>query len=201
MNIHNLFPTAVSFFNFGTKLTEIEENFIKNQEKRTNGGNQTSVNNRLFDSAEIAEITRFCEESLQEYFKEVYAPKTNVKPYITQSWANYTSKGQWHHKHEHPNSFISGVFYVQAQKDIDKIYFFKNGYQQFRLIPDNYNLYNSDSWWLGVETGQLILFPSHLTHMVQTVETDETRISISFNTFLNGYVGDDLELSGLHLGD
>ena len=201
MITHNLFPTAVSFFEFGSKLTEIEESFIKNQETRNNNGNLTSVNNHLFDSVEIAEIARFCEESVQEYFKEVYAPKYDVTPYITQSWANYTSKGQWHHKHEHPNSFISGVFYVQAQKDIDKIFFYKNGYQQIKLPSDNYNLYNSDSWWLGVETGQLILFPSHLTHMVQTVETDETRISISFNTFLKGYIGDYLELTGLHLGD
>ena len=200
MNTHNLFPTAVTYFDFGSKLTDLELKFITEQETRNNDGNTTSVNNNLFESAELAEVARFCEESLQQYFKEVYAPKHDVIPYITQSWANYTKKGQWHHKHEHPNSFISGVFYVQAQKDIDKIYFYKNGYQQIKLPTDNYNLYNSDSWWLGVETGQLILFPSHLTHMVQTVQTDETRISISFNTFLKGYIGNDMELTGLHLG-
>ena len=200
MNTHNLFPTAVTYFDFGSKLTDLELKFITEQETRNNDGNTTSVNNNLFESAELAEIARFCEESLQQYFKEVYAPKHDVTPYITQSWANYTKKGQWHHKHGHPNSFISGVFYVQAQKDIDKIYFYKNGYQQIKLPTDNYNLYNSDSWWLGVETGQLILFPSHLTHMVQTVQTDETRISISFNTFLKGYIGNDMELTGLHLG-
>ena len=200
MNTHNLFPTAVTYFDFGSKLTDLELKFITEQETRNNDGNTTSVNNNLFESAELAEVARFCEESLQQYFKEVYAPKHDVTPYITQSWANYTKKGQWHHKHGHPNSFISGVFYVQAQKDIDKIYFYKNGYQQIKLPTDNYNLYNSDSWWLGVETGQLILFPSHLTHMVQTVQTDETRISISFNTFLKGYIGNDMELTGLHLG-
>ena len=200
MNTHNLFPTAVTYFDFGSKLTDLELKFITEQETRNNDGNTTSLNNNLFESAELAEVARFCEESLQQYFKEVYAPKHDVIPYITQSWANYTKKGQWHHKHEHPNSFISGVFYVQAQKDIDKIYFYKNGYQQIKLPTDNYNLYNSDSWWLGVETGQLILFPSHLTHMVQTVQTDETRISISFNTFLKGYIGNDMELTGLHLG-
>jgi uncharacterized protein (TIGR02466 family) len=201
MITHNLFPTAVSIFEFGSKLTEIEESFIKKQETRLNGGNLTSVNDRLFDSAEIAEIARFCEESVQEYYKEIYAPKYDVKPYITQSWANYTSKGQWHHKHTHSNSFISGVFYVQAQKNIDKIFFLKDKYEQIKLSTDNYNVYNSESWWIGVETGQLVLFPSGLNHMVQTVETDETRISISFNTFLKGYIGDDLDLTGLYLGD
>ena len=200
MNTHNLFPTAVTYFDFGSKLTDLELKFITEQETRNNDGNTTSINNNLFESAELAEVARFCEESLQQYFKEVYAPKHDVIPYITQSWANYTKKGQWHHKHEHPNSFISGVFYVQAQKDIDKIYFYKNGYQQIKVPTESFNLYNSESWWLGVETGQLILFPSHLTHMVQTVQTDETRISISFNTFLKGYIGNDLELTGLHLG-
>ena len=200
MNTHNLFPTAVTYFDFGSKLTDLELKFITEQETRNNDGNTTSVNNNLFESAELAEVARFCEESLQQYFKEVYAPKHDVIPYITQSWANYTKKGQWHHKHEHPNSFISGVFYVQAQKDIDKIYFYKNGYQQIKVPTESFNLYNSESWWLGVETGQLILFPSHLTHMVQTVEKDKTRISISFNTFLKGYIGNDLELTGLHLG-
>ena len=200
MNTHNLFPTAVTYFDFGSKLTDLELKFITEQETRNNDGNTTSVNNNLFESAELAELARFCEESLQQYFKEVYAPKHDVIPYITQSWANYTKKGQWHHNHEHPNSFISGVFYVQAQKDIDKIYFYKNGYQQIKVPTESFNLYNSESWWLGVETGQLILFPSHLTHMVQTVQTDETRISISFNTFLKGYIGNDMELTGLHLG-
>ena len=200
MNTHNLFPTAVTYFDFGSKLTDLELKFITEQETRNNDGNTTSINNNLFESAELTEVARFCEESLQQYFKEVYAPKHDVIPYITQSWANYTKKGQWHHKHEHPNSFISGVFYVQAQKDIDKIYFYKNGYQQIKVPTESFNLYNSESWWLGVETGQLILFPSHLTHMVQTVQTDETRISISFNTFLKGYIGNDMELTGLHLG-
>jgi len=198
-NIHNLFPTPVCFFDFGSDLTEVELDFIKNLEQRNNDGNMTSVNNKLFDSAELAEIARFCDESVQEYVKEIYAPKYEVTPYITQSWANFTQKGQWHHRHEHPNSFMSGVFYVQAVKDTDKIFFYKNGYQQIKLPTDNFNLYNSESWWLGVQTGQLILFPSHLTHMVQTVTTDETRISISFNVFLKGYIGDDLQLTGLHL--
>jgi uncharacterized protein (TIGR02466 family) len=199
MITHNLFPTAISFFEYG-QIKESELEFIKQQTTRSNDGNLTSVDNNIFNNKELEDISDFCLKSAKEYFKEIYKPKFEVEPYITQSWANYTSKGQYHHKHEHPNSFISGVFYVQTQKDIDKIYFYKSGYQQIKLPTDNYNLYNSESWWLGVQTGQLILFPSYLTHMVQTVQTDETRISISFNTFLKGYIGDDQQLTGLHTG-
>jgi hypothetical protein len=35
--------------------------------------------------------------------------------------------------------------------------------------------------------------------MVKTVVGKE-RISLSFNTFLKGYIGEDIELTGLHIG-
>ncbi len=73
------------------------------------------------------------------------------------------------------------------------------GYQQIKLPTENFNLFNSESWWFEVATGDLMLFPSSLTHMVETVKSDKTRISISFNTFPKGYVGEDLDLTGLHL--
>jgi len=136
---------------------------------------------------------------LSDYLKEIYAPKNDVTLRFTQSWANYTEPGQYHHKHEHPNSFLSGVLYINADPTKDKIYFYKNGYQQIKLPTENFNLYNSDSWWFEVATCDLLLFPSSLTHMVETTKSDQTRISISFNTFPKGYVGGDLDLTGLHL--
>jgi len=199
MNTYGLFPTPVSIFEIDLPLTEEELDCIKNQETRDNTGNTTSVDNYLFKLPELSRISEFCDRALIQYYSEIYSPKEEVVPYITQSWANYTAKGQYHHKHEHPNSFISGVFYVQTTQDLDKIYFFKSGYERLKITIKDWNLYNSDSWWLPAETGKLLLFPSNLTHMVETVESDETRISISFNTFLKGYVGDELSLTALHL--
>jgi uncharacterized protein (TIGR02466 family) len=187
----------VGVFNLDSNLTIDELNFVKNQDTKTNQLNTTSVDNYLFRHPELDRIREFCEKSVQEYFQFIYAPKYDVQPYITQSWANYTNEGQSHHKHEHPNSVISGVFYVQTVKDVDRLYFFKSGYQQIKIPTENYNLHNSESWWLGVETGQLLLFPSSLTHQVTTVTTTETRISLSFNTFFKGHIGDDLDLTRL----
>jgi uncharacterized protein (TIGR02466 family) len=197
MITHNLFPTPVGMFSMDSALTDNELNFIKDLDTKPNQSNTTSVDNYLFRQPELARIAEFCENSVQEYFQTVHAPKHDVRPYITQSWSNYTNKGQSHHRHEHPNSMISGVFYVQAVKDIDRLYFFKSGYQQIKIPTENFNLSNSDSWWLGVETGQLLLFPSSLTHQVAEVTTAETRISISFNTFLRGHIGDNDSLTRL----
>ena len=199
MIMHNLFPTPIGFFNLDREMTEKELKFINDQVTRPNQGNVTSVDNSLFDAAPMQDLAGFVKESMNEYFQSVYAPKNDVELYFTQSWANYTKPGEYHHKHEHPNSFVSGVFYVNADKEKDKIYFYKNGYQQLKLPTENYNLYNSDSWWFEVGTCDLVLFPSSLTHMVQTTQSEDTRVSIAFNTFLKGYVGEDIELTGLHL--
>lgn len=199
MRITNLFPTPVAFFNIGRELTDKERDFMLNQETHNNEGNTTSTNRNILDAPVMADLKAFVEEGIEEYLQTVAAPQFDVGLRITQSWLNYTQPGQFHHKHAHPNSFYSGCFYVNADPNMDKIYFFRDGYERIKLTTEKWNLYNSESWWLSVGTGQLVIFPSDLTHMVQTVEASETRISLAFNTFPVGYVGRDENLTGLHL--
>ena len=122
MITHSLFPTAVTFFEY-KGMTEKEKKFLVEQKTRSNTGNTTSIDNNILENKEMKKLKQFIEKSLKEYFQNIYVPKNNVEPYITQSWCNYTKEGQYHHKHAHPNSFVSGVFYVQADKTKDKIYF------------------------------------------------------------------------------
>jgi uncharacterized protein (TIGR02466 family) len=201
MKLHGLFPIPVSYFNFESTLTQEELDFINEQEVVGNNGNTTSKNNYVFNDLRLQRIKDFCDQSIAEYFKEVVVPKEDVSPYITQSWINYTSKGQWHHKHAHPNSVLSGVFYVQAQQGIDKIHFYRDVYKQIQVPadPDSFSPFNSESWWMEATTGQLIIFPSYLSHSVEPVQTDSTRISISFNTFLRGLIGENNTLTELRL--
>lgn len=196
MNIHNLFPTPVAFWNF--TLTDEEKEFVRGQEQRSNQGNTTSKDNYLLNQSEMARVKTLVDNCLAEYMTAVHAPRFDVKPYITQSWANYTKPGQYHHKHSHPNSFISGCVYIAAKGD--RIYFYKDGYQPIKIPTENYNVYNSDSWWLEVNEGDVVLFPSGFTHMVEQMgEGTEERISIAFNTFLKGQIGSPDELTELQL--
>jgi uncharacterized protein (TIGR02466 family) len=106
-------------------------------------------------------------------------------------------KNQYHHKHQHPNSFISGVFYINSNKEFDKIKFFKEDYKTIKPEVTNWNLYNSESWWFPVETGDIVLFPSSLSHCVEVKKGDNTRISLAFNTFVKGCVGNNKNLTEL----
>jgi hypothetical protein len=69
-----------------------------------------------------------------------------------------------------------------------------------RELPTRPNMgNNSESWWFEATAGKLILFPSSLTHMVPEVKGDDVRISLSFNTFPVGVVGEEMDLTGLKL--
>jgi uncharacterized protein (TIGR02466 family) len=196
-----LFPTPIGFYELNREFTKSELDFLLNQKTRSNMSNTTSIDNYICRSSKLKKLKYFFDESILHYFTTVYRPKYEVIPRITQSWVNYTKPGEYHHKHAHPNSFISGVFYIQSDAEKDKIYFYKDGYQQIKVPPAEWNEWNSESWWFEAITGKLILFPSSLTHMVETVQAEQTRVSLSFNTFLSGYIGDENDLTGLKIGE
>lgn len=199
MRIDGLFPTPIGFSSLERQLSEKEMAFLMSQQTRTNQGNTTSKDNYILRNKCLASLRQFIEDAVDDYVTSTINPKGNVKLRITQSWVNYTEQGQYHHKHAHPNSLVSGVFYVQANTETDKIYFYRDGYQQIKLPPQEWNAFNSDSWWFAVGTGMLVLFPSSLTHMVETVQSDQTRISLAFNTFPVGVIGSEQELTELRL--
>jgi hypothetical protein len=116
MAIHNLFPTPIGRYELGRDLNAKELSFLKNQETRSNMGNTTSTNNTILKSKELTKLRDFIETSVSDYFDTIYKPKHKVGLKVTQSWTNYTENGQYHHKHAHPNSFVSGVFYIKANK-------------------------------------------------------------------------------------
>ena len=198
MIVHTLFPSTVCFFELDRNLTKREMNFIMKQKQKPNEGNKTSIDSNLLKSKTLKNLNCFIENSFQEYATNILRVKNNVKLDITQSWANFTKKGEYHHKHKHSNSFLSGVFYVQVEEDMDQFLFFKEGYSQIKLESRDFNVHNSDSWFFTVKSNQLAIFPSSLTHMVPPTDTEQ-RVSISCNTFPKGIIGDSNKLTGLSL--
>jgi hypothetical protein len=61
-----------------------------------------------------------------------------------------------------------------------RLNFLKTDYQTIKPGIKDWNLYNSETWWFTVKTGDIIMFPSSLTHMVENKEGTNTRVSLSF---------------------
>jgi uncharacterized protein (TIGR02466 family) len=190
-NITGLFPIPIGKFNIERNLSLDEIKLINNQSKIFHGENfvKQSKTDKILDEDVLCDLKNFLDKSLNIFFQEIFKPSTNVCLKITQSWINYSSIGRQHNMHSHPNSIISGVFYVSTNKDSDRIIFCKNKPSQYVIHTNENNVWNSDEWWLPSEEGVLLLFPSSLYHKVPPVVGEKERISISFNSFFSGEIG------------
>jgi uncharacterized protein (TIGR02466 family) len=194
----DLFPTPLYINKIDAPLINQQKDYLLNLPKILNMGNLRSESGYIFEYSLFAELKKTINDHIKEYVNILY-PNTNIDVYITQSWANYTEPNQYHHKHSHPNSFISGVFYVNAIKNEDMINFYKDSLPIYQINHNQSNNYNSNDVVIFIESGDLILFPSTFTHSVPPTTSKETRISISFNTFIRGNLGDDASSTALYL--
>jgi uncharacterized protein (TIGR02466 family) len=199
--IHPLFATPIYRSRLERQFTNNEIKFVKDQINfcYKNTGNMSSNNTYILKVKELESIKIFIEECIKDYFEKVLKVNENVKPYITQSWLNYTKKDEYHHRHEHANSYVSGVFYFNANKENDNIEFFKKKNETIRPNFKEYNIYNSSSWTFPIQTGDIIMFPSSLTHDVKIKKGNNIRISLAFNIFVNGILGLEKQLTELKL--
>jgi uncharacterized protein (TIGR02466 family) len=108
---------------------------------------------------------------------------------ITACWATVNAPGRGHAKHAHPNSFLSGVYYVQTQSGADTINFHDPRAQPAIIRPPVTELVaaNADQAVITVTDGTLVLFPSWLEHSVDENASDRVRISLSFNCMFSDY--------------
>jgi uncharacterized protein (TIGR02466 family) len=204
IQILSAFPTPVGMVSVGRALTEPEQALLLNLPMGPDpggGGNRSSVNTRVLDEPAVAGLKAFIATALNYYFDETYKPAAKVSLKITQSWVNYTLPRHYHGKHTHPNSLVSGVFYINAQREHDKIAFVRDAYERIVIPVRELNMFSSNVWMMNVGTGDLLFFPSDLPHMVEPTTSPQTRISLSFNTFPEGFIGDERRLAGLTLGN
>ncbi|MDH5536765.1 MAG: 2OG-Fe(II) oxygenase family protein, partial [Betaproteobacteria bacterium] len=164
-----IFPTPILRTNIGRELTEEEHRFFSETEKNlsSNFENSTSIDKYVLDAPAMQPLRAFFIEGVNQYGRKIISVSERVEFYITQSWINYTQTGQSHHRHMHTNSLISGVFYIKAVKDIDRLFFYRDATPQISVWNKEVNWYNADSWCFSVGTGDLILFPSNVQHGVE----------------------------------
>lgn len=201
MIVHQLFPEPVYSSNLDRALTKKELKTINKYKKKTtsNAGNSTSSENYVLENKAFNNLKKDLHTKVMDYFDKVICTDNLITPYITQSWINYTETNQSHHPHFHYNSYVSGVFYIAAKKEVDQITFYRPGEKTFELSVTQHNEFNSPSWKSSVQTGDVVLFPSSLHHGVQNKKGPDTRISLSFNVFVKGKIGNKKNLTELVL--
>ena len=199
-DINSIFPTPVYFEDLKRKFTKGELDFIKKLKSNVvnNTGNIMTKDTYILNAPPFKKLKKDLNAMVKDYFNKIVCAK-DITPYITQSWLNYTRQNQFHHRHSLANSFVSGVLYMGVDSKVDRIYFYNKHQPIIKVEISEYNLHNSPSWWFPISTGLVIMFPSDTMHEVKVKEKDNERISLAFNVFIKGTLGNARELTELKI--
>ena len=190
--IYPLFPYPLVICGEKHEFTSAEKEYISQLEMIDNIGNLRSENDKVLDSEELSDLKIFIDGQLLNFKKNLLQIKDENEIYITQSWVNNSNPKQFHPKHKHPNSVISGVLFLDenVSGSLPPIRFHRT-HEMFPLnfSFDELNEFNASAREFDPDQGMLMLFPSLLEHDVGINTSDRVRTSISFNTYVRGKVG------------
>jgi uncharacterized protein (TIGR02466 family) len=139
--------------------------------KKSNTGWQSDdylgENNPIFKEL-ISQLTLLCDNFCSSYFNKKISGK------IEEFWANVNPKGAVNFSHSHGGD-LSGIFYLQVNEESGDVVFLNPAISSRKEIIASQNLK------VHPRNLVLLLFPSWLEHYVEPNQSEEPRISLSFN--------------------
>ena len=190
MNIFNLFPTPVGFV--GDVITKEDRNNLIEQivncdQLLPNQNSDQLTHTGAVDSLQGPHIDNLCEklsQPIRDFGYQLLGDDT-LDWHIIGLWGNIMKPGGWQYKHNHGNSIMSGVLYLQMPEGAPATRFWRKERGDTFFLghdgPGRTTDYNSEYIDLNnVKAGDLVLFPSYLTHSVEE-SGDGDRITLAFN--------------------
>jgi uncharacterized protein (TIGR02466 family) len=166
--------------------------------------NFSSKETNILNLDSYKEIKNRINNGLTEYVRNVLHIDNKHEFYITQSWLNVNPPGTSHHRHNHSNSIISGVYYIDTAESGSITFLTQNtsnitNNPTLSIDVTKYTPANSNSWQVPVKNNHIIYFPSTILHEVSPNASDRNRVSLAFNCFVKGSFGNKINLNELHL--
>lgn len=180
--VEYLFAVGAGVYGKKTPLSQEQRTYIENINWGKNILNDIDSNYQLLEEPLFADLKEFCNQCVSEYYNGLLQIPAEIE--IVLSWANRTLPGEAHHLHRHPNSVVSGVYYLDNTEDCP-IEFHSPALPNnpYSHPPTEFTVLNSDSRSLAVQANTAVCFPSYLWHQVPKSRARTPRYSIAFNAF------------------
>ena len=190
-DLHFPTPIYIADIKHPTLNQELERDIVawSKQDKgivRTNvqGWHSTTNMHELPQFKKLVDMLYECQRTV--YQQEHY----ESEPFLGNMWANINPPGGMNRAHQHPNSLWSGVYYIKAPKNSGHLKIDdprssaamcrpkqKDGEKPPRLFRETH---------YEPIAGRCIMFPSWLMHCVDPNQSNDIRISVSFNFLQKG---------------
>jgi uncharacterized protein (TIGR02466 family) len=212
-NIQHLWPTLVLKKKFGQyqKVNqELLDLFYEHRRKNEKTpapvyASRDNLYEEYKDNSTMGKLIKFIMDNVFEVAGEAngkyWGRAQNIDVEITGIWFQMSNDGGFHETHIHGNCSWSGVYYVQvdgcSQSANDRKDGLMNGITRFyghhmeavaggHCEFGNVYLNESMSWDSYPENGVLVVFPSHIKHMVFPYKGEKDRVIVSFHARVHG---------------
>jgi uncharacterized protein (TIGR02466 family) len=188
MIIQNLFTNILAIEQDTNLDNKKLEKYCLNLNKNHKDKSNTIYFN--FKEPQLKELFNLIYNKVNELHKNLEL-SDNYKQEFLNSWLNVSKNEYISIPHNHNDTFgmmFSGVYYVNTDNESSIEFVNPNKAQEFVLFSKtvkNFNTFNSNTMTFQPKTGDLIIFPSWLTHYVIMKPNNKNRISIAFNTIFN----------------
>ena len=150
-------------------------------EQKTNAGGWHSTT----DMNKKEEYNPLTKELFNMQYEIYQKEHLSLKPVLGNMWANINYPGCYNRPHVHPNALFSGVYWIKAPQKSGNfmVYDPRPGIQM--VMPDRKQKKLPSEYWREVHyeprAGTCIMFPAWLWHEVKPNQSNDIRISVSFN--------------------
>lgn len=188
-NIINLYSVPLVIHTQVYNTTDSDIELIKKSGFKKAKQNSVSESSNVLD--DLKELSNIIDKYVDDFVETTLEIRQKVNRIA--SWSAISKKGEMHHNHSHPGTFLSAVFYAKC--DTGNLVMtrprsmLQDGFN-FSYDVKKYNAYNCTRWELPLKSGDLVIFPGWLNH--ESAETqDNERIIVGANYFLSGQLGNE----------
>ena len=183
------FPTMIYIKDFpdSEKLNKYLEDHIMRWSQNDKGVSKTNAGG-WHSSTDMNQKEKYnpLTRELFNMQEEIYQ-KENLsrKPVLGNMWANINYPGNSNRPHLHPNSLFSGVYWIKTPMKSGNLMLYDPRPGAHTTMPNRKEGKLPSQLWREIhyepKAGRCIMFPAWMWHEVKPNESNDTRISVSFN--------------------
>ena len=161
---------------------DISENYRSNQKTNINGyQSPTFTNDEINGQSEFKKLYE-CVKS----FSQDFAKKKNLGLKLNRIgwWVNINKEYDYNLAHHHGNCDLIAVYYVKLPENSGDLVLLRKDGMEYTNLYRNV-CHGNLNFKISSDVGRLYLLPSCLWHYVQANQSNEDRISVSFNIYLD----------------
>ena len=186
------FPTIIYAEDFKLDTNKIAQDIIQ-WSRQDSGVTKTNVNGwhsetNMHEKSEYKPLVNELFRMAHQIFEEEWLER---EPFLGNMWANINPFGGYNKPHVHPNALFSGVYYVKTPPNCGRLIGQapRPGIQT--CMPTRKKGQPPKHLWRDVhlqpQENRAVIFPAWLWHSVEPNQSNENRISVSFNFIQRGF--------------